>query len=192
MPIKLHRTHILLFLAGALSMYAIGHWFFLIDEYSVNILYYDQWDISNPIFYDSSFWEGFTYQHGPHRQGLGTIISKWIKSGSYWNNRTESFALGALSILTMISFLGIKYKLAKKLEWLDVVIVLFATSPFQHGVFTNSLNWSHGMLPLFFLSLLCWVILIKPKKLRLILMFVLQFCMLYTGFGMFAVPVVFI
>jgi hypothetical protein len=50
----------------------------LISDYSVNVLFQDQWDFLNPLFDGNAGVVNprvklFLFQHGPHREGLGPI-----------------------------------------------------------------------------------------------------------------------
>src|SRR5215211_6693108 len=66
-------------LAIVSSGVAVGYRFFaLINTYAVNLLFYDQWDFYNPLFREQGLWDLFSYQHGPHRQGLGEIVIKIV------------------------------------------------------------------------------------------------------------------
>src|SRR6266446_1769393 len=48
--------------------------FGLVDRYSVNVFYGDQWKFDEATLFQKHSWlEIFRWQHGPHRQGLGGI-----------------------------------------------------------------------------------------------------------------------
>jgi len=42
--------------------------FLVIRKYSVNLPYWDQWDIYRPLFAKLPLWRLFLWQHGPHRE----------------------------------------------------------------------------------------------------------------------------
>ena len=45
-----------------------------ISSYTVNIIYWDQWDFLQGLFDGADAWTLFRWQHGPQRQGLGNLI----------------------------------------------------------------------------------------------------------------------
>ena len=52
-------------------------------EYSVNMMFWDQWDFYAPLFSRQGLLASFRQQHGPHRQGLGGV---YLSSGTAINN----------------------------------------------------------------------------------------------------------
>lgn len=159
-------------------------WFYLIDEYSVNLLFKDQWTFYTPLFEDQSLWQIFTRQHGPHRQGIGLILTKYISDWSHWNGRVESFAIGTLILIGTLLALWLKKKLFGKLHPYDIILITIGLSPVHHELFAYNSNLSHGAMPFLLLILYCisWVSSFKYKY-ELILL--LNFLMIFTGFGIF-------
>src|SRR5437870_4836586 len=80
----------LVFLLSALRL------FHLIDQYAVNILFWDQWDFYDPLFRNASLWDMFNYRHGPHRQGLGYFLIKWVAGISRWDSRADIFSIAVV------------------------------------------------------------------------------------------------
>lgn len=63
----------------------------MIDNYAVNLLFWDQWGFYAEFFEKGSYWDIFSHQHGPHRQGIGFILAKWIADLSAWDGKIEAF-----------------------------------------------------------------------------------------------------
>lgn len=79
---------------------------FFVDRNAVNLLYWDQWDFYFPLFHDGSLWDIFNYQHGPHRQGIGFILTSLLAQLSGWNSRWDAF--GVSFVLTSAAGLGLQ------------------------------------------------------------------------------------
>ena len=170
---------------GLVSLLLAWRLFHLIDLHAVNILYWDQWDFYGAFFDHKSLWELFRLQHGPHRQGLGFLFSKLIAELSGWNTRTEVFAIGGVICGAMLCALWLKVRLFKFLSWTDIAIPLIFLTPIQYGIFFNTPNLSHGAFPLLLLVLyaLAWTIPRCPLQYSAVLL--LNFFLIYTGFGVF-------
>ena len=80
----------------------------LIDGHAVNILYWDQWGIYEPLFRNQNLWENFRLQHGVHRQGVGGLLIKFVADLSHWNSRIEALAIGGMACLAALSALRLK------------------------------------------------------------------------------------
>src|SRR5262245_60355565 len=84
----------------------------LISQYAVNVFFMDQWDFNEAtLFQKHSLWEMFCWQNGPHRQGLGALLTFLIDPLFRWNSRTESFFVGAIIILATGCALWLKRRL---------------------------------------------------------------------------------
>ncbi|CAK8713081.1 MAG: hypothetical protein CDV28_101164 [Candidatus Electronema aureum] len=171
--------------AVALSIFILARWFILIDKYSVNMLFLDQWDFMGGLFEQKGPWELFSWQHGPHRQGVGFFLTKLTADLSGWNTRIECFMIGTVICLAALTALALKWRLAGNITAFDLVIPLLYLSPLQFELFANTPNVSHGAMPLLLITLfaLCWMIQNIP--LRYTLCAAINFMTLYTGFGIF-------
>jgi hypothetical protein len=160
--------------------------FRLISRYSVNIFFSDQWGFNEAtVFEKHSLWQMFRWQHGPHRQGAGALVSYLLEPHFQWNSRTESFWIGGLIVVSAICALWLKMRLFKTIELWDVCIPLILLTPLQYGQVFVVANWAHGPLPLFLTILYClaWTIANLPWRYALVL--TLNFVTIYTGFGLF-------
>jgi len=183
------------FSAVILICFILLRWFFLVDRYSVNMLFLDQWDFFGALFADQGPWELFNWQHGPHRQGIGFFLTKAVADLSGWNTRFESFMIGSVVCLAALTAVSLKFRLVGNITVFDVIIPLFYLSPLQFGLFANTPNVSHGAMPLLLITLFCLCWTIKNITLRYFLCAVINFMTIYTGFGIFLgciAPIVFL
>jgi hypothetical protein len=160
--------------------------FHLISRFAVNIFFSDQWDFNTATLFEKhSLWEMFHWQHGPHRQGLGAIVSYLVEPHFRWNSRTESFLVGIIIMLAGICALWLKHRLFGAFSFSDVCIPLIFFVPSQFETLFMTANLSHGPMPLILILLYClsWTI---PKPLpRYIFVLLINFLTIYTGFGIF-------
>jgi len=182
---KIGLTTALNLSAIILSSIIIIRWWYYIDSYSVNILFWDQWDLYDALFENRNLWELFFWQIGPHREGIGLIISTIIAELSGWNTRYETFAIGCIMCLAMVCALILKRRLSKTLSWTDVTIPLIFLTPLQWEMFVNTPNLSHGSLPILLLILYCLAWTLQSNAFRYSIVLLLNFLLIYTGFGLF-------
>src|SRR5271169_3470808 len=89
-------------------------------RYSVNIIFWDQWDFYTPLFNHASLWRIFTWQHGPHREGIGLVLDKFVLESTRWNSRAEAlFMAGALCAAAIVA-LRLKQEVFGSLGYRDL------------------------------------------------------------------------
>ena len=106
-------------------------------RYSVNLIYWDQWDFYTPLFNHASLWQIFTWQHGPHREGIGLVLDKFVLESTRWNSRAEA--------LFMVASL-----LAAALVALRLKQLLFAGPSSREG--SRGLDYTDIAIPFLFLT----------------------------------------
>jgi len=159
-------------------------WFAL--RYSVNILYFDQWAFYSPLFFYKNLWQLFTWQHGPHRQGIGLIITKFLADGTGWNSKADSLAIVTLLVIAMVFAFMLKYKLFGIITFWDLIIPLLFLTLFQYEAIVVVPNLSYGAFPVFMIILYCLAILTSKREiLRYAILLTLNFLLIYTGWGLF-------
>lgn len=168
-----------------LSLIVVARWWYYVNRYSVNILFWDQWDFYNAFFENKNLWEIFRWQHGPHRQGIGFIITRVIASLSSWDTRVEAFTIAGVVCLAMITALALRARFKPRLFWADVAIPLIFLTPVQFEIFAGTPNLSHGSVPLLLFMLYCLIWVISHGAWRLTAILILNFFLIYTGFGVF-------
>jgi hypothetical protein len=173
-----------------LSVFGVLGWrlFSFIDRYSVNILFWDQWAFYTPLFQHQSLWQIFSWQHGPHRQGLGLIVTNFLANWTSWNSRTDAFAVGVVLCLALVCAFFLKYHLFRSVTFIDVVIPFLFLTLFQYEALIVVPNLSHGVFPLLMIMLYCLGLLLKNPGVRYVVIIVLNFLLIYTGFGLFMGP----
>jgi hypothetical protein len=173
-------------IVSAMFVILAGRFFRLISRYAVNLFFSDQWGFNRATLFERhSLWEMFRWQHGPHRQGAGALVSYFLEPHFSWSSRTESFLIGGLIVLSAICVLWLKMRLFHSVELSDVCIPLILFTPLQVGQIFVVANWAHGPLPLLLTILYClaWTIANLPWRYALVL--TINFVTIYTGFGLF-------
>jgi len=85
------RLGILLVAALFLALAWRQHRF--VDRHAVNLMYWDQWDFYQPLFHHEGPLAVFTRQQGPHREGLGLLVTQVLAEASGWNSRWDAFGV---------------------------------------------------------------------------------------------------
>jgi hypothetical protein len=160
--------------------------FTFISDYSVNVLYQDQWDYLDPLFQGhAGLVRLFLFQHGPHREGLGLIADSFLYPLTNWNARAESFLAGLCVLAAMLLALLLKYRLFGRLSYGDVAIPLIFLTPAQHETFLGAANAAYSAIPLLLTMLYCLSLQIGRYWLRYVVCLALNFLLIFTGFGIF-------
>jgi len=158
-------------------------------------MFWDQWDFYKAHFDNYPLVKFFTLQHGPHRQGIGFVLTKYLDEFSGWNTRVISFTIGLIIFSSAFVYLLTKKQFCKKVYPHDAIIFIAVLTPIQHEIFTNTPNISHGAMPAFLLSLACLSFFIEKVHWRCLTLVVLNFNMIFSGFGIFfgaILPLIFI
>lgn len=183
-PQRLRKYFPIAVVASAFVFFAV-RMFRLISEYAVNIFFSDQWEFNDAtLFQKHSIWQMFRWQVGPHRQGLGSLFEKLIEPSFAWNSRTESFIVGGVIVVAALCALWLKKRLYGKFSTSDVLIAAVFFIPGQFETLYVTANFAHGPFPLLLIVLYClaWT---HPKPLvRYVLVLVINFFTIYTGFGL--------
>ncbi|HZS28413.1 MAG TPA: hypothetical protein VFB76_14375 [Candidatus Angelobacter sp.] len=160
--------------------------FRLVNRYAVNILFWDQWDFSNAtLFQKHSLWQMFRWQHGPHRQGVGAIVSWLIEPMFHWSSRAEAFLACAIFVLAALLALYLKNRLFGPITYADVVVPLIFLTPLEYESLFGSTNLSHGPLPILLLMIYCIGWTQPGVRVRYAWILITNFLLIYTGFGLF-------
>jgi len=158
----------------------------IIDANSVNVLFWDQWDLMEPVMEGAGPWELFRFQHGPHRQGVAFVLSATIAELTAWNTRADAFSIGAIICLAAAAALWLARRLHGTLSFGDAAIPLLMLTPAQYGIFIHTPNASHSAAPLLLLVLYCVALTVTGRVARYAIVLVLNFALIHTGFGVFA------
>jgi hypothetical protein len=160
--------------------------FRLVDRYATNIFFWDQWDFySATLFQRHSLWQMFDWQHGPHRQGVGAVLSWIIEPLFRWNSRGEAFVAWVIFVLAALLALYLKKRLYGPLMYWDVAVPLIFLTPLEYESLFGSTNLSHGPLPILLLVIYCIGWSQRHAVLRYAWVLITNFLLIYTGFGFF-------
>jgi len=180
---RFNLSHFIVF--GAFSLMAF-RLFRITFHYAVNLLVWDQWDLYNGILFEKhSLWQIFRWQHGPHRQGVGGILSKLLGPMIQWNTRYEAFAIAAVIIVAAALALYLKQRLYGSIQLADLVIPSFFLTPVQYETLIGTTNPAHGAMPLLLMVLYCLSWTLAKNTRKYICVLVTNFLLTYTGFGLF-------
>lgn len=157
-----------------------------IDATAVNLLFSDHWTYLKPMFENGNAWDRFTYQHGPHRQGLGFVISGWLMQASNWDTRVDSYFIGIVLCVTNALLLYLLKKYRGKIILNDLICPILVLSPIHYETILLATNSSHSVVPLFLLVLSCFAFFMANELLSAIYILVCGFLLVFTGFGLFA------
>src|SRR5499425_2660591 len=128
----------------------------LISRYAANVFFMDQWDFNDATLFERhSLWEMFRWQHGPHRQGLGALLSYFIEPHFAWSGRSDSFMAGAVVIVAATSALLLKRRLFGSISAWDICIPLIFLTPLQYEALFITANLTQGPIPLLLILLYC-------------------------------------
>ena len=166
-----------------------------VNQHAVDVLFWDQWDFYTPLFRGDGPWALFSLQHGPHRQGLGMLVTAALAHMSGWNCRWTSFAACAAMVVSAMLAIKLALKCGLGLGLSTVFCSVLFFNLRQWEIFVGTPNISHGALPLVLLLSACHVWFIGSVWLRASLLGLIAFFMIFTGFGLFAglvIPVVLI
>ncbi|MFH0785318.1 MAG: hypothetical protein V2B20_25655 [Pseudomonadota bacterium] len=147
-------------------------------------MYWDQWDFYTPLFQDGTLWDIFNRQHGPHRQGIGFILTSIIAQISGWNSRWDAFGVS----FVLMGAAGLGFLLVRRCGAHGfglIVIPLLFLNIRQYEIFVGAANISHGAMPIFLFMSLCLAWFIRPIGWRLSALCFLTFLLIFTGFGLF-------
>ena len=170
----------------AVSAFMAARLFWLTDTYAVDILFLDHWYYFEGLFRDHSLFDLFRWQHGPHRQGAGFLLTKVIAGATGWNLRAESFALCGLVCTAAAMAWWLKHRVAGPFNWGDIAVPLIFLSPLQFATFVNTPNPAHSALPLLLIVCVALTWEIERPWLRYMVLMILNVIVVHTGFGIFA------
>ncbi len=161
--------------------------FRLVSRYAVNIFFSDQWDFNDAtLFQHHSLWQIFTWEHGPHREGVGGLVMKLVEPLFRWNSRTEAFFIGSIVCVSALLALWLKKRLFGPITVFDVVVAMIYFTPRQYESIFVSANIGRDCMPALLFLAYCLAWTLETGLTRYAAILVLDFLTTYTGFGIFA------
>lgn len=156
-----------------------------IQEYSVNVYFWDEWDYLDEMFFNKGYIAEFLRIHGPHRMGLGYWVIDILAKITDWNSRANSYAVFAVYFFTNFFAWELKVKITRRAEYWDSLIPLFVLSLAYYESLVIVPNVSLNALPVLFLFLYARALLVDNVGIQVILLLILDLLATYTGFGLF-------
>jgi hypothetical protein len=163
-----------------------ARFFLLIAKYSVNLFWWDQWDYFASFFRgDPGIVELFTLQVGPHREGVGLILDRFLYPLTHWDTRVDAYIIGTCIFGAMLLAFQLKRRLFGSITYFDVAIPLLFLPLAQYETLLGTPNPSYAGFPLLMIMLYCYALLNANPYLKISLLLLLNFLLIYTGFGLF-------
>jgi hypothetical protein len=157
-----------------------------IERYSVNVFFYDQWDFLRNFFAgDPSLSALFYLQHGPHREGVGLLLDKYLYPLTSWNARVDSYITWACLIAAALLALELKRRLFGRIDYWDAVIPMLFLTLVQFDTFIVTPNPAYSGFPMLLLMLYLLALLIGNEWLRYGAVLAINYLLIFTGFGIF-------
>jgi len=167
-------------------LFYAARFFRLISRWAVNIFFWDEWDVTNAtLFQHHSWWEIFTWQVGPQREGIGGVFAAVVEPLFRWNSRSESFLVGGIIASTALLALYLKHRLYGSLSLLDVTVPILYFTPRQYENVFVTVNIARDTVPAFLLIVYCLAWITEPPAKRYVILLAINFLAIYTGFGLF-------
>ena len=153
-----------------------------LDRYTVNLVYWDQWDFWAGLFKDTDAWTLFRWQHGLQRQGLGNLISAFVLDQTGWNSRAEVFASAVAMLLAGLAALWLVKRLSGRVRAWDIAIPLLflTTTPVETYIITT--NLAHGPLSALYLTTYALSLTARSHVGRAVLIATINFFAVNTGY----------
>jgi hypothetical protein len=160
------------------------------SRFAVDLPYYDQWDLWNPLFAGDGPWTFFWFQWGPVRQGLGGLALLASATLSGWSTRAETFMSAGFVIAGAALFMVAAQRIRGRLDALDALLPLLLLDGLAADAITEAPNPAHGPVPYLLLCAAPLCFAVRRERLRLPLLVALTGALTYTGFAIVAVPLV--
>lgn len=180
------RQRLPFYVVAALSLVLFGRLWIFVRKNAVNVLFWDQWLFYMPLFEGASPWTIFRWQHGPHRQGVGFLLDSWLAAYTGWNTRIEALAIAATMFAAMWVALLVKKRLFSRITYYDLAVPPLFLTLGHYEMLIGPSNPSHGSMPLLLVMLYCLAWTIRRPAAKYLLALLLNFLLVYTGFGLFA------
>lgn len=171
--------------AGAL----VVRFYWVVSRYSVNLFFFDEWDVYAGLFRGWPWWKFFLQEHGPHRQGLGVAVVVWLLRATHWDSRVQAYAIAGAIVLAMLLAIRLKLWLFGPLQFFDVIIPIVFLGLGQWEVLLSAPGPSAQAFPLLLLTVYCLSWLVMKTCVRYTSIVLANFLLIYTGYGIFVLPI---
>jgi hypothetical protein len=179
------RINLPFIVAIAALALALARLLLAVTRYSVNLLYWDQWDFYTPLFQRASFWQIFNYQHAPHREGIGLVLDKLVLDATAWDSRAEALFMVSALLIAAVLALILKRRLFGRFHYSDGIIACLFLTLAQLEALIGEANPSYSVFPELLIMFYCLAWMIPRSALRYAFVLLVNFLLIYTGFGIF-------
>ncbi len=156
---------------------------------SVDVPFFDQWEVFVPFFRGDGLWSAFRQQFGPVRQGLGALVIAASNDLSGWNMRVLSAVTVCLLAVAMLVAVRLKIVLHGKLTVWDALIPPLFFRLSQSWTLASLANPTHGALPILLILCCCLVLALESRTKQFLILLPLAFVTVHTGFSNLFMPV---
>ena len=156
-----------------------------VNRYTVNIVYWDQWDFLQGLFDGADAWTLFRWQHGPQRQGLGNLILAVLYPATGWNGRADAAASAVVMLFAAIAGLWLVKRVCGRLRPWDAVVPLIFLTTSNAETYIVAPNIAHGPLPALLMVGYALALTVESHAIRCLTLVTLNFFAVNTGFTMF-------
>jgi len=178
-----HLAHILVFSTYLVLAFRLFRMVFL---YAVNIFAWDQWGFNDAtLFQKHSLWQVFRWQWGPHREGIGGVLSKLLEPSIRWNSRYEDFGIATIILVAAVLALFLKKRLFGTIGYEDIIIPLLFLTPVQYENLIAAEGPTPCSLPLLLMIVYCISWTIDSHWWKYFCVLLVNFFLIYTGYGIF-------
>jgi hypothetical protein len=174
----------------SLCVLLYANWVWAIARFQPNVLFMDQWDFFESLFYGGNWWDRFVHQHGPVREGLGFVVSGWILEATSLDVRYDSVWIATVLLGATVLALRLKLRMAGPLRFVDAWIPILFLSLGQFETVVSTPNASHSVVPLALILLAANVWLSARAEIRYVVTAAIAVALTFTGFGLFAGAVI--
>ena len=182
-PIDTRRA--VLFIAALCALLYVN-WLFVVARFQPNVMYWDQWEIYQPLFQGEGWWARVMHQNGPVREGLGLVITGWILDATKWDVRYDSIWGATALLLAAVLAVRLKWKMTGAIRLHDAWIPLLCLSLGNYETVLVVPQAAHSVLP-FALILLAANVWLSPKPtVKYLVGAGVAVMLMFTGFGLFA------
>ena len=158
-------------------------------HYSLNVLFWDQWDAYLPLFRGMDIISAFRLQHGVHRMGLGILLDGLVLWLTRWDGVALSYLMAVVLIATGVVAIVGTARLFGRLVHADIALPLLLVSfrPYESIVIVPLSSAS--ILPLFLLVCIALILSVELASIRWLLCGLLIPALVFTGYGVCVGPV---
>ena len=155
-----------------------------VAAHAVDVMYFDSWELYQPLFDGGGWWASFDLQHGPHRQGLGGLLMRATAVRSRWDTRCDAAAVSWVLIAAAVLGVGLAWRCGVR-GWPLVAVPVLYLNRRQYAMFVASANPAHGAIPVLLITALGLAGFARPAAVRLPLVVGLTAGSIFTGFAVF-------